>query len=216
MNNPTTVCLVDDHSLIRNGMADMIDHFQGYKVIGQAANGKEFMELVEQGLNTDIVILDIQMPVMNGEETAKWITRQHPEIKILVLTMYDDETNIIRMIRAGASGYMLKDSEPEQLKEALDEIQSNGFYHSELVNVAFKKIALAESSMVSTNFHFTERETEFIRLACSDLTYKEIALRMNCSVRTVDSHRDDIFAKLGIKSRVSLALFAIKAGLVKI
>ena len=215
MNSSVTVCLVDDHSLIRKGMAEMVDQFDGYTVIGQAGNGKEFIEMVEQGFKPDIVILDIQMPVMNGEDTAKWLMKNKPEIKILVLTMYDDETNIIRMIRAGACGYLLKDSEPAQLKEALDAVQAHGVYHSELVNVAFKKIALAEPSHATSNIHFTDREKEFIKLACSELTYKEIATKMNCAVRTVDGHRDEIFAKLGIKSRVGLALFAIKVGMVR-
>jgi two-component system, NarL family, invasion response regulator UvrY len=215
MNSPTSVCLVDDHSLIRKGMAEIVDLFEGYTVAGQASNGKEFIEMVQAGFLPEIVILDIQMPVMNGEETAKWITKHKPEIKILVVTMHDDETNIIRMVRAGLSGYILKDAEPEQLKEALDAIRSNGVYHSELVNGAFRKIALGEQIAMNTSPHFTAREKEFIMHACSELTYKEIAIKMNCSVRTIDGHRDDIFTKLGIKSRVGLALFALKTGMMK-
>lgn len=216
MTTTTSVCLVDDHSLIRNGMTEIVNHFEGYTVIGQAANGKEFVDMVQQGVKPDVVILDIQMPVMNGEETAKWLRQHHPDIKILVLTMHDDERNIIRMIRAGAKGYILKDADPDQLKEALDQVKSKGDYHSELVSNAFKKIALGEPSAMTTLVHFTEREKQFIKLACSELTYKEIADKMNCSARTIDGHRDDVFAKLGIKNRIGLALFAIKTGIVEI
>jgi DNA-binding NarL/FixJ family response regulator len=216
MTVTTTVCLVDDHSLIRNGMAEIVNHFDGYTVIGQAANGREFIDMLERGIKPEIVILDIQMPVMNGEETALWIRRNHPEIKILVLTMHDDETHIIRMIKAGAKGYILKDADPNQLKAALEQVKSDTDYHSELVSNAFKKIALGEPVSLSGLIHFTEREKQFIRFACSELTYKEIADKMNCSVRTIDGHRDDVFAKLGIKNRIGLALFAIKTGIVEI
>jgi two-component system, NarL family, invasion response regulator UvrY len=216
MKASTTVCLVDDHSLIRNGMSEIVNQFEGYTVIGQAANGKEFVDMVQQGIKPAVVILDIQMPLMNGEETALWIKRHHPEIKILVLTMHDDESNIIRMIRAGAKGYILKDADPSQLRIALDQVKDNLDYQSELVSSAFRRIALGEQAPLSGLIHFTEREKQFIKLACSELTYKEIADKMSCSVRTIDGHRDDVFAKLGIKNRIGLALFAIKTGIVEI
>jgi two-component system, NarL family, invasion response regulator UvrY len=216
MNTNATVCLVDDHSLIRKGMAEMVEQFDGYTVIGQATDGREFVEMVQKGLVPNIVILDIQMPKMNGEETARWLAKHKPEIKVLVLTMHDDEVNIIRMIRAGASGYLLKDAEPEQLKDALDALQTDGVYHSELVTEALKKIALGRPSPIPSSVHFAEREKEFIRLACSEFTYKEIATKMACSVRTIDGYRDEVFLKLGIRSRIGLALFAIKTKMVRV
>jgi two-component system invasion response regulator UvrY len=213
----TSVFLVDDHNLLRNGMAELVAQFEGYRVSGQAANGKEFIEWLGLGANPDIIILDVQMPVMNGEQTAQWLKVNRPGIKILVLTMHDDESHILKMIRAGVGGYILKDSEPPQLKTALDSIRDHGVYHSDLVTNTLKRIALAELPAPPVSpIHFTARELEFIELACSDLTYKEIAVKMDCGTRTIDSYRDEVFDKIGIKSRVGLALFAVKHNLVKI
>jgi two-component system invasion response regulator UvrY len=212
----TSVFLVDDHNLLRNGMAELVAQFDGYRVSGQAANGKEFVDWLGLGVNPDIVILDVQMPLMNGEQTAHWLKVNRPGIKILVLTMHDDETNILRMIRAGVGGYILKDSDPALLKIALDSMRDTGVYHSDLVANTLKRVALAEPELTASPIHFTVRELEFIQLACSDLTYKEIAAKMDCGIRTVDSYRDEVFEKIGTKSRVGLALFAIKHRIVKV
>jgi two-component system invasion response regulator UvrY len=212
----TSVFLVDDHNLLRNGMAELVAQFDGYWVSGQAANGKEFVEWLSLGANPDIVILDVQMPIMNGEQTAQWLKANRPGIKILVLTMHDDEVNILRMIRAGVGGYILKDSDPTLLKIALDSMRDSGVYHSDLVANTLKRVALAEPESNASPIHFTTRELEFIQLACSDLTYKEIASKMDCGIRTVDSYRDEVFEKIGTKSRVGLALFAIKHRIVKV
>lgn len=212
-NGMTRVFLVDDHNLLRNGMAQLVDMLDGYTVIGQAANGKEFIERVDQGHVPDVVILDIQMPVMNGEQTALWLKANRPEVKILVLTMHDDEQHILRMIRAGANGYILKNTNPDELKEALDSLRDRGTYHTELVSETLKNLVTSGKPVDQWAIKFSERELEFIRLACSDLSYKEIATKMGCSARTVDSYRDGVFAKLGINTRISLALFAIKHNL---
>ena len=211
----TTVFLVDDHNLLRNGMAGLISQFESYRVCGQASNGREFIETVGTIQDPDIVILDIQMPVMDGEQTARWLRMNKPKIKILVLTMHDDEHNILRMIRAGAGGYILKDIEPKQLRLALDHIRDYGTYHSEMVTSALLKMAgIKEEGSVMPRL--TTRELEFIALCCSDMTYKEIADKLQCSVRTVDGYRDEVFRKLGIKNRVSLALYAVKNGMVQV
>jgi two-component system, NarL family, invasion response regulator UvrY len=213
----TSIFLVDDHNLLRNGMAELVAQFEGYSVCGQAANGKEFIEQITNGAKPDIIILDIQMPVMNGEETALWLKANQPNIKILVLTMYDDETNILRMIRAGASGYLLKDSDPQELKDALDTIRDRGTYHSDLVDDTLKKAALGgRTAYDGLRLQLTNREVELIKWLCTDLSYKEIAQKMECSPRTVDSFRDAVFSKLGVKSRMALALFAMKNGWVEI
>jgi two-component system invasion response regulator UvrY len=213
----TSVFLVDDHNLLRNGMAELVAQFDGYRVSGQAANGKEFLDWLELGANPDIIILDVQMPIMNGEQTATWLKKNRPGIKILVLTMHDDEMHIMKMIRAGVHGYILKDSEPTQLRTALDAIRDYGVYHSDLVANTLKRVALSDgSSTPAMSIHFTTRELEFIKLACTDLTYKEIASKMDCGTRTVDSYRDEVFAKIGTKSRIGLALYAIKHHLAKV
>ena len=213
----TSVLLVDDHNLLRNAMAELISRFEGYSVCGQAANGKELIDLLSFAVTPDIIILDIQMPVLSGEDTAKWLKKNRPEIKILVLTMYNDELNIIRMIRAGVSGYILKDVSSAQLKDAMDQVRDNGVYHSDIENETLKRVALSETAKPELKVvNFTLRETEFLKLACTDLTYKEIAAKMGCAVRTIDGYRDDLFNRLGIKSRIGLALYAIKRGIAQV
>jgi len=213
----TRIALVDDHSLLRNGLSSLIDSFDGYKVVLEADNGRQFIEMVESGIEPDIVLLDITMPVMNGYETADWIRMNRPSLKILVLSMMDNDAAIIRMLRCGAKGFMLKDSKPAAFRQALNSIRDSGFYINELVsgkmlhfvnNIDQKQQQLNESTT-----HLTEREIEFLKLACSEKTYKEIADNMAISPRTVDGYRDALFEKLGVTTRVGLVIYAIRNGI---
>jgi DNA-binding NarL/FixJ family response regulator len=212
-----TVSIVDDHRLFRNGIAELIAHFDEYKVISQSGNGKEFIESVQLGVVPEMVILDIQMPEMDGEETAKWIKQNQPHVKILALTMHDDERNILRMIKAGARGYVLKNAEPDELKLALDQIWARGFYHSDLVSDTLRRNFVGVDSEVSVSqLTLHEKEREFLQLICTELTYKEIAELLNISTRTVDGYREILFEKFQAKSRVGLVIFAVKNDLVKL
>jgi len=212
------VALADDHVLLRNGLASLLKNL-GYDVLFEADNGKELIRLLENKGVPDLVLMDINMPQMDGYETAEWLRASHPDVKILALSMYDDENAVIRMLKAGARGYILKDSEPGELRMALDAIQNRGFYHSDLVtgrliNSISKK---DDDSLPATQLaSLTEREIEFLKLAASELTYKEIAEQMYLSPRTIDGYRDALFEKLELKSRVGLVLFAIKSGIVKV
>jgi two-component system, NarL family, invasion response regulator UvrY len=204
---------VDDHPMFRNGMAGLIESFEGYSILNQSGNGKEFIKLVEAGQVPDIAILDFQMPAMNGEETAIWIKQNRPSIKVLSLTMFDDEHHILRMIKAGARGYVLKSADPDEVKLALDQVWTKNFYHSELVSNALMK-TMRDEQGIPVNLVLPEKELEMLRLICSELTYKEIADRLNISPRAVDSFREQMFEKTNTKSRVGLVLFAVKHGLV--
>jgi DNA-binding NarL/FixJ family response regulator len=160
--------------------------------------------------------MDINMPGMDGFATAEWLRQNYPLTKVLALSMYDNENSIIRMFKAGAKGYILKDSEPAELKAALDSIMQKGYYYSELVTG--KLIHSINTSNQNGNGNKTnqlnDRETEFLKLAATELTYKEIAEKMNLSPRTIDGYRDALFEKLELKSRVGLVLYAIKNGIV--
>lgn len=212
----TNVALVDDHVLIRNGLANLIKSFGDYAIFFEADNGKKCIEKLKIK-QPDVILMDINMPEMDGYETTLWLKNNYPEIKVLSLSMYDSENSIIRMFKAGAKGYILKDCDPSELKTALNAVVSKGFYYSEMVTG--KLIHTVNSLDEDDNqmkglIKLNEREIQFLKLTCTELTYKEIADKMFLSPRTIDGYRDDLFQKLNIKTRVGLVMYAIKNGIV--
>ncbi|GAB2838741.1 response regulator [Ferruginibacter profundus] len=214
----TSIVLVDDHSLLRMGLASLVESL-GYEVNFEADDGKEFIEKLNSARLPDVVLMDINMPVMDGFTTTQWLKENHPDIKVLALSMYDNENSIIRMLKAGAKGYILKDSEPAELKAAIDALVSKGYYYSDLVSGklihAINKIE-DEGSTINTLANLNERETDFLKYACTEMTYKEIADKMFVSPRTIDGYRDGLFEKLRVKTRVGLVMYAIKNGIVSV
>jgi two-component system, NarL family, invasion response regulator UvrY len=208
-----TVGLVDDHVLLRKGLANLLSE-EGFEVAIQAKNGRELTEMVNRKNIPDVVIADINMPVMDGYATATWLRSHYPEVKILALSMYDDEQAIIRMLHCGAGGYVLKDCAPEEFTTAIHSIHERGYYHSELVGSRLIQSISSDSKLPHEKL--TEKELKFLQLICSEMTYREIADIMQLSPRTVDGYRDNLFAKLHIKSRVGLAIYAVKSRLVYI
>lgn len=211
------IALVDDHSLLRSGLAELINGFAGYHVVLEAGNGRELTERLDPQNPPDVVLLDINMPVMDGYATAEWLRDHHPGVKFLALSMDDHETSIIRMLRCGASGYVLKDAETSEFRTALDTLTARGFYYSALVTGALmNSLNGTAPAPGKTPAHapLNARELEFLKFCCTELTYKEIADKMCLSVRTIDGYREDLFQKLGVRSRVGLVLYAIRAGLV--
>ena len=213
MSKPTIV-LVDDHVLLRNGLASLVTTLQ-YDVIMECSNGKELTEQLNQNNLPDLILMDINMPLMNGYETTLWLKNNYPEVKVVALSMYDDEQSVIRMIKNGARGYILKDTRPQDLHYALDSVLTKGFYYSDMVTGKFIH-SMKEDKETSIISKLKPTEIEFLKLAATELTYKEIAQKMHLSPRTIDGYRDQLFEKLGIKSRVGLVIFAIKHGIVKI
>ncbi len=218
------IVLTDDHSLLRNGLATLLQNL-GHTILFEADNGKDFIEKLSAGSGEnpkelpELVLLDINMPEMDGYETAEWIKINHPEIKVLALSMYDNETAIIRMIRCGAKGYILKDSEPAELRAAIEDVMSKGFYYSDLVSGklihAINKLE-EDGKGFKSGVQLNERENDFLKYACTEMTYKEIADKMFVSPRTIDGYRDALFEKLQVKTRVGLVMYAIKHGVVNI
>jgi len=210
--------LIDDHTLLRNGLASLVRSL-GHTVLFEADNGKDFIEKLKPQYLPDVILLDINMPEMDGYETAKWVKLKYPKIKILALSMYDDENSIIRMLRCGARGYILKDSEPAELKEAIESLIHKGYHHSELVSgkliQAINGIDEEETGLKKL-VALNEREIDFLKYTCTELTYKEIADKMFVSPRTIDGYRDALFEKLKVKTRVGLAIYAIKNGVVNL
>ena len=213
-----SIVLTDDHVLLRNGLAGLLKSL-GHNVLFEADNGRDLQAKLNPANLPDILMLDINMPEMDGYETASWLKLHHPDVKILALSMYDNENAIIKMLKCGAKGYILKDSDPSILKTALHDLEHKGFYYSDLVSgKLIHAINQADMPGSDTNLlnHLSDREKDFLKYICSELTYKEIADKMFVSPRTIDGYRDALFEKLKLKTRVGLVIFAIKNGLVDI
>lgn len=213
--NTIRVALVDDHQLFREGLSELIRGFQQYEVVIEAENGQDFIRQLDGKAVPDIVLLDINMKIMDGYETAGWLKANHPEIKVLALSMYENEHAVIRMLRLGVKGYVLKDIKKQELQQALTSLVQKGYYYTELITGklihAINNLDdLQPQSSIRALTALNPRELEFLKLACSELTYKDIAVRMNVSAHTVDGYRDALFEKLQVKSRVGLVLYAIK------
>jgi two-component system invasion response regulator UvrY len=210
-----SIALADDHAILRKGVAELISKFDNMKVVYEAGDGKELLEkTATQDKIPDVFILDINMPVMNGYETAHALKKKYPGCKILALSMYDNELSIIKMLRNGANGYVLKDADPSELRNAINEIYQHEFYYSDLVTGRVLKLLQVPETKNSNAL--TEKETSFLVLCCSEYTYREIAEKMDVSPRTVDGYRESLFQKLDIKSRTGLAIYAIKTGIVSV
>jgi DNA-binding NarL/FixJ family response regulator len=213
------IALVDDHVLLRNGLASLVRSI-GYNVALEADNGCDFINrLGSSGSLPDLVLMDINMPQMDGYETTLWLKRNHPGIRVLALSMYDDENAVIRMLKNGARGYILKESEPSELKAAINAVMEKGFYYSEMVTGRLVHSISGmdeESHNTQQVMNLTEREIEFLKLACTEMTYKEIADKLHLSPRTVDGYRDALFQKLELKTRTGLVIYAIKNGIVQV
>jgi two-component system, NarL family, invasion response regulator UvrY len=209
------VVLVDDHTLFRKGMVELINNFPDFEVVWDVCNGSEFVNEIKVRTFPELVLLDIAMPLMDGFETGQWIKKKFPELKFIVLSMCDNESDIIRMLKYGARGYILKDADPAYLERALRDIVAKGFYYSEwLSGTLINNIRGLETKKEPDGLN--DKEMEFLKLACTEMTYKEIADKMNLSARTIDGYRDAIFEKLTLKSRVGIVLYAIKHGIVKL
>jgi two-component system, NarL family, invasion response regulator UvrY len=213
-----SIALADDHSLLRIGLAQLVESL-GNTVLFEADNGKELLQKLDNKNLPDVVLMDINMPEMDGFETTQWLKQNHPEVKVLALSMYDNESSIIRMLKCGAKGYILKDSEPAELKAAIEAVMSKGFYYSDLVSGklihAINKLD-DDGNDLKSLIQLNDRETDFLKYACTEMTYKEIADKMFVSPRTIDGYRDALFEKLHVKTRVGLVMYAIKNGVVNI
>lgn len=210
------VVIVDDHLLIAKAISSIVNEFDEFEVLYEVSNGKKLIEKFNTSLEDkpNIVLLDVSMPEMNGFETAAWLTSNYPDILILALSVQDDEETLLNMIKNGAKGYLHKNVHPVDLEFALKSLIINRVFFPAW---ASSKIANAmvspkpQKSSKSIN-HLTDREEEFLEYVCLEMTYKEIADKMCCSPRTIEGYRDSICEKLGLNSRVGLALYAIKHG----
>lgn len=204
MNN--TVAIVDDHTLFAQSLKNLVNSFENYQVYGIYKNGQELVTQFKANQpKPDLVLLDIRMPIMNGPETMAWLKENYPNQKVLSLTMEDDEETVTFMVKLGCRGYLLKDIDPEEFKFALNEVIKEGFFYTDAVSEAIKN-----RSKKNKFTNLTKREVEFLGLACTEMTYKEVASEMNLSPKTIDGYRESLFQKLNVRSRTGLVLYAIK------
>lgn len=212
---PVKIGLVDDHILIRDALASAIKSFDEFDISLLAENGKDFISKLNNTNIPEILILDLNMPEMDGHETIYWLLKNHPEIKILVLSMYDAEA-LIHLIKVGVRGFVKKGAPPSELKHAIQSILTTGTYCS--TSVTSRLFGLMKDLGTKNSYWGTiilnECEISFLKLVATELTYKEIAQKMKVSPRTVDNYRDALFLKLNVKSRVGLVVYAIKSGIV--
>jgi DNA-binding NarL/FixJ family response regulator len=206
-----TIVIVDDHLLIAKALEGIIGNFKDFEVIYVAENGKDLIQKFESNSRIpDIILLDISMPIMDGFETVLWLKQNRPAIKVMALSMQGDDKSVIKMIRNGAKGYLLKNTHPKELEHALTKLHEDGFFYPEWASkIIFSNM---NNEDPKGNIRISEREKEFLKYTVTELSYKEIADKMCCSPRTVESYRDQLCDKLDLKTRVGLAVFAIKNG----
>lgn len=210
-----SIGIVDDHQLFLKSLSLMLHSFEKYTVVVEALNGKDLQEKMQQkNIVPDIMLIDVNMPHMNGYETAKWLSDTFPQIKLVALSGNDSDMVIIDMIRAGCCAYLLKDTHPNELEKALNEINNKGYYNADASNINYRRLLQREQEKELLNI--TEKEKQFLKHACSDKTYKQIASEMNLSERTIDGYRESLFQKLKVQSRVGLCLEAIRKQLVSL
>jgi DNA-binding NarL/FixJ family response regulator len=208
------IIIADDHQLFRNGLKILLNSFPEFEVAGEVSNGREFLELL-QTVQADIALMDINMPEMDGIEATRKGLKINPSIKIIALSMYGEEEYYYKMVDAGARGFLLKDSDISEVKEAILTVVKGGSYFSqELLYHVIQKIKHREQETRSANL--SKREKEILVKICEGLSNQEIAEALFISKRTVDKHRANLLGKTNSKNTASLILFAIKNKLIEI
>lgn len=210
-----SIGLVDDHQLFLKSLQLMLESFKVYEVVIEALNGEDLKnKLKSSGKVPDLMLVDVNMPVMDGIATCKWLSEHYPAMKLIALSMNDTDTAIIDMIKAGCCAYLLKDTHPNELEKALQEVVAKGYYNADASNINFRRLLLKSNEFPT--IVLTEKEKQFLTYACSELTYKQVAAEMNLSERTIDGYREALFQKFHVQSRVGLCLEALRKGFAKL
>ena len=221
------VAIADDHALFRKGVIKLLDP-ERYELLFDVSNGKEVIEKISQNNNNipDIIIIDLEMPEMNGYDLVTWLRNHYPAVKVLIVSMVDREEAIVRMLKLGVKGYLSKDIEPEDLHAALQSINNKNYYYTDFITNKLVHAIQNEEQPIEGRHRFlhnqeswdslNDRQKEFVRYACTEMIYEEIAEKMCVSPKTIDGYRDIVFERLDVKSRVGLVLYAIKNKLVTI
>ncbi len=208
------IAVVDDQVMFRAGLISLLSEFEELNVMIEAGNGKELVEKLKKK-KPDVVLLDLEMPEMDGTETLAYLKATHPGIRVLILTMHNEEAIIAHMIESGAHGFLVKNDPIETLVDAIFSVMDTGYYLDERVSHALVQ-RLMLGKKIKPNFEkvgLTERELQVIQLLCQELSAREIAEKMNLSQRTVEGHRESVLQKIKAKNTVGIVMYAIKNGL---
>lgn len=210
------MAIADDHKIFRKGVILSLRTYPNIKFVQEAENGQELLNGLDES-QPDIVLMDLRMPQKDGIETTKQISKQYPDIKVLVLTMYEDERFVSHLMENGANGYLLKSADPSEIKKAIMEVMARGYYLNNFVNrVLLKKSHARTKTIPSLNSEIVlnEKEREVIRLLCMEYTAQEIAQKMDISPRTVEAIKDRLMERFGTKNTAGLVFFAVKNNLI--
>ena len=213
------LALVDDHNLFRRGIASILGQVADFELVLEASNGQEFIDKIPRRV-PDVVLLDLQMPVLDGTATADYLREHYPLIKIIVLTMHDEDRMVLHLLEKGVSGYLLKDSDPDEVERAIRKVMDEGVYLNEFVSRAMlrkmtNKISVArQPALYNSKILLSEREKEVLKLICEGMSTAEISDKIFLSPRTVEGHRLRILEKTGTKNTAGMVAYAFKNGLV--
>lgn len=217
---PVKVAIADDHVLFRKGLITILELDDNIEIVLDADNGKDLIEKLESNL-PEVILMDLKMPVMDGMEATKIIKEKHPDIKVLILSMYDEEKFIIHCLELGANGYLLKNTDPDEVINAIDIVMKKDLYFNDHISTVMlkglnQKNRIKGKPRFDSNLQLTNREKEILELICKELTTPEIAEKLFISNRTVEGHRKNLLEKTGAKNTAGLVVFALKNELVEI
>jgi DNA-binding NarL/FixJ family response regulator len=209
------IAIVDDHVLLRQGLVSLIENSGRFRVLFEADNGKDFINKLIPSALPELVLMDISMPLMNGFETTYWLKVNYPSIQVLALSMMDDEQSIIKVLRNGAKGYVLKNTKPQEFLSAIDHVINKGFYFNDLVSSKLIKSINAHDELVeaAAEVTLTTKEKDILCFLCSEDSYKDIGDKIGLSPRTIEGYKDTLSQKIGVKTRIGLVMYAIKNGI---
>jgi DNA-binding NarL/FixJ family response regulator len=211
------VAIADDHQIFRKGVILSLRQYTNIKFIFEAENGEDLIQKVTDNEQPDVILMDLKMPVKDGIETTKYLNKHFPAIRIIILTMYEDERFVGHLMDSGANGYLLKSTEPSEIKKAIMDVMRTGFYLNNFVNKVLIKKNYAKQKFnpnLNSEVVISDREKEVLTLVCMEYTAAEIAQKMEISARTVEAIKDRLMERFGVKNSVGLVFYAMKNSLI--
>ncbi|MFC0516783.1 response regulator [Mucilaginibacter angelicae] len=213
---PIKIAIADDYTIYRDGLKIGLTQDENLEVMLEAADGEDLIMGIETNM-PDVIIMDLKMPVMDGMEATKFIKKKYPDMKILVVTMYDDEKFVIHLMEIGANGYLLKNAEAEEIRKAIYSVHETGYYFNNIVsNALLKKLVIKGNIKPSfkEGVELTEREQDVLKLICAEKTANEMGKQLFLSPRSVEGIRQRLIDKVGVRNTAGLVMFAVKNGII--